>query len=179
MSSIGDGAAPQLFEGVGHAHAGRSFRSRGYVWRGISRPAQDHGPGAWGVPLDDETADGIRLVVSELITNAVVHGEGPVTVALFHRPGHLVIEVLDASPLTPQPNCAEADDESGRGLLLVDTLAARAGWESSDRGKRVWADLALPKPALSVRADVLRRFLAVLQATDVRAASKAFVLAVA
>lgn len=134
---------------------------------------------AWGLPLDDETADGIRLVVSELITNAVVHGEGPVTVALFHRPGRLVIEVLDASPVTPQPNCAEADDESGRGLLLVDALAARTGWGSSDRGKRVWADLALPKPTPSVRADVLRRFFAVQQATDVRAVSKAFVMAVA
>lgn len=134
---------------------------------------------AWGVPLDDETADGIRLVASELITNAVVHGEGPITVALFHRPGRLVIEVLDASPVTPQPNCAGADDESGRGLLLVDALAARTGWASSDRGKRVWADLALPKPAPAVRADVLRRLFAVQQETDVRAAPKAFVLAVA
>lgn len=134
---------------------------------------------AWGVPLDDGTADGIRLVASELITNAVVHGEGPVTVALFYRPGRLVVEVLDASPVTPQPNRTGADDESGRGLLLVDALAARTGWASSDRGKRVWADLALPKRAPSVRADVLRRFFAVQQAADVRAVSMAFVLAVA
>ncbi|WP_234371707.1 MULTISPECIES: ATP-binding protein [unclassified Streptomyces] len=134
---------------------------------------------AWGVPLDDETADGIRLVASELITNAVVHGEGPVTVALFHCPGRLVIEVLDVSPVIPQPNFAGADDESGRGLLLVDALAARTGWESSDCGKRVWADLALPKPAPSVRADVLRRFFAGQHETDVGATSQTFVLAVA
>ncbi len=37
---------------------------------------------AWGVPLDEETADAVRLVASELITNAVVHGAGPITVTL-------------------------------------------------------------------------------------------------
>ncbi|MBB5934342.1 ATP-binding protein [Streptomyces zagrosensis] len=41
---------------------------------------------AWDVPLDDETADTIRLVASELITNAVVHGGGPIIAALHHRP---------------------------------------------------------------------------------------------
>lgn len=35
----------------------------------------------WGVPLDEDVADAIRLVASELISNAVVHGAGPVTVA--------------------------------------------------------------------------------------------------
>ncbi|MFJ6665573.1 ATP-binding protein [Streptomyces sp. NPDC091383] len=56
---------------------------------------------AWGVPLDDETADAIRLVASELISNAVVHGEGPDTVTLYHRPGRMVIDVLDANPGCP------------------------------------------------------------------------------
>lgn len=45
---------------------------------------------AWGVPLDEETADAIRLVASGLITNAVVDGAGPITVTLFNRPGRLV-----------------------------------------------------------------------------------------
>ncbi|MET7718278.1 ATP-binding protein [Streptomyces sp. NPDC005407] len=134
---------------------------------------------AWGVPLDDETADVIRLVASELITNAVVHGEGPVTVALYHRPGSLVIDVLDANPVAPKTSCAEADDESGRGLELVDVLAVRSGWEPSDRGKHVWAELALPKPAPAFRAAVLRRFFGVRHGADVRAAPKALVLAVA
>ncbi|CAL9488744.1 ATP-binding protein [Streptomyces sp. enrichment culture] len=53
---------------------------------------------AWGVPLDEETADAIRLVASELITNAVVHGAGPITVTLLNRPGRLVIDVLDGDP---------------------------------------------------------------------------------
>ncbi|MCF1644565.1 hypothetical protein [Streptomyces indiaensis] len=51
---------------------------------------------AWGAPLTDDSADSIRLVAS--ISSAVVHGEGPVTVTLYHRPGRLVIDVLDANP---------------------------------------------------------------------------------
>ncbi|MER6332680.1 ATP-binding protein [Streptomyces sp. NPDC001034] len=112
---------------------------------------------AWGVPLDDETADVIRLVASELITNAVVHGEGPATVALYHRPGRLVIDVLDDSPAAPQTSCAQADDESGRGLALVGLLASRCAWEPAGRGKRVWAEIALPMAAPAIRAAVLRR----------------------
>ncbi|MET9891902.1 ATP-binding protein [Streptomyces sp. NPDC006465] len=111
----------------------------------------------WGVPVDDETADAIRLVASELITNAVVHGEGLVTVALYHRPGSLVIDVSDGSPLAPQMSCADDDDESGRGLALVGLLASRSAWEPSGRGKRVWAEIELPKAAPALRAAVLRR----------------------
>lgn len=115
---------------------------------------------AWGVRMDDETADAIRLVASELITNAVVHGEGPVTVVLYHRPGRLVIDVLDGSSSAPQASCAQADDEGGRGLALVDLLAVRSAWEPSGCGKRVWAEIALPMAAPAIRAAVLRRLFA-------------------
>ncbi|MFG2489878.1 ATP-binding protein [Streptomyces caniferus] len=112
---------------------------------------------AWGVPLDDETADAIRLVASELISNAVVHGEGPVTVALYHQPGRLVIDILDDNPMAPQTSYAQADDESGRGLALVELLASRCAWEPAGQGKRVWAEIALPRAAPTLRAAVLRR----------------------
>ncbi|MFG2856082.1 ATP-binding protein [Streptomyces mirabilis] len=121
---------------------------------------------AWGVPLDDETADTIRLVASELITNGVVHGEGPVTVVLYHRPGSLVIEVRDGNPSAPTSRCGQAEDESGRGVALIDFLAVRSGWEPVGRGKRVWAQLALPKPAPAVRAAVLHRFFAARPTPD-------------
>ncbi|WP_324789790.1 ATP-binding protein [Streptomyces sp. H51] len=112
---------------------------------------------AWGVLLDDETADAIGLVASELITNAVIHGEGPVTVALYHRPGRLVIEVLDHNPSTPRPSWAQVDEESGRGLALVGLLASRCAWESTGRGKRVWAEIVLPMAAPAARSGVLRQ----------------------
>lgn len=99
---------------------------------------------AWGVPLDEETADVIRVVASELITNAVVHGAGPITVTLFNRPGHLVIDVLDGDPSVPRAGRAQADDENGRGLALIRLLSARCAWEPAGAGKRVWAEMALP-----------------------------------
>jgi anti-sigma regulatory factor (Ser/Thr protein kinase) len=125
----------------------------------------------WGVPMDEETADAVRLVASELITNAVVHGEGPVTVALHHWPGRLVIDVVDGNPSAPQTSCAQADDESGRGLALVGLLASRSAWEPSGRGKRVWAEIALPTAAPAHRAAVLRRLFAL--PAEARARSRA------
>lgn len=113
---------------------------------------------AWGVPLNDEAVDTIGLVASELITNAVVHGRGPVSVALYHRPGHLIIDVLDGNRAVPLVGAAGHEDEGGRGVALVCQLAERSGWELTELGKRVWAEIALPKQAPVIRAAVLRRF---------------------
>ncbi|WP_199788083.1 MULTISPECIES: ATP-binding protein [unclassified Streptomyces] len=134
---------------------------------------------AWGVSLDDETADAIRLIASELLTNAVVHGRGPISVALRHRPGSLLIEVFDSNHQGPQECCAEEDDESGRGLTLVGCFAARCGWEPTRYGKRVWAEIALPKPAPAIRAAALRQFLAAKPAPGTKGTPGYLMLAVA
>ncbi|MEV6319425.1 ATP-binding protein [Streptomyces sp. NPDC051776] len=115
---------------------------------------------AWGVPLDDEVAHALRLVASELITNAVIHATGPVTIALHHRPGRLMLVVADHNPQAPVAGCAADGDESGRGLALVDHFAVRSGWKAFEHGKSVWAEIELPKPPPPVRASVLRRFFA-------------------
>ena len=112
----------------------------------------------WGVPLNDETADAIRLVASELITNAVVHGEGPVTVTLYHRTDRLVIDVVDCNSAAPLTSCARSGDESGRGLALVELLASHYAWEPAGRGKRVRAEITLPTAAPAIRAAVLAGF---------------------
>ncbi|MFH9069687.1 ATP-binding protein [Streptomyces alboflavus] len=116
---------------------------------------------AWGVPLDDASADAIRLVASELISNAVIHGVGPITVALFHDPGSLVIVVADRDRRAPVAGCADSGDESGRGLALVGHFAVRSSWDLRDQGKSVWAEIEVPKPTPAIRAAVLRRFFAV------------------
>ncbi|MFD7204143.1 ATP-binding protein [Streptomyces sp. NPDC059893] len=134
---------------------------------------------AWGVPLDAEAADGISLVASELVTNAVLHGDGPVTVTLHHRPGRLVIEVQDSNTRMPRAQCPGTEQEGGRGLVLVGLLAARSGWELAADGKRVWAEMKLPKAAPAVRATVLRQFFATRSSTSGRAMPEALTLAMA
>lgn len=115
---------------------------------------------SWNVPLNDDVADSICLVASELISNAVIHGKGPVTVTVYHRPGRLVLDVVDGDPAAPRTSCAQAGDEGGRGLALVEILASRCAWEPVGQGKRVWAEIALPRAAPAMRAAVLRGALA-------------------
>ncbi|MFH8803027.1 ATP-binding protein [Streptomyces sp. NPDC017936] len=134
---------------------------------------------AWDVPLDEEATDAIRLVASELITNAVVHGAGPVTVALYHRSGRLMIDVLDGDPSPPRMSCAQADDGSGRGLALVGLLASRYDWEPTGGGKRVWAEMALPTAAPAVRAAALRRLFAFRPKREAGAEPEPLILAIA
>jgi anti-sigma regulatory factor (Ser/Thr protein kinase) len=99
----------------------------------------------WEWRLNDlsEAAEGI---VSELITNSLLASR-PLTrsaivlILTFNR-GELAILVRDFCPGTPQPRDAGACDESGRGLLLVESMSDRAGWcppEDGAPGKVVWA----------------------------------------
>lgn len=111
---------------------------------------------SWVVLLDDETAQSIAVVTSELVANAVVHAAGRVTVSLRYRPGRLLIAVFDSSALEPVPRTATEDDESGRGTQLIDLLAFRTGWERTEQGKRVWAELELPEASRTGRSAVLR-----------------------
>ncbi|MBB5812582.1 PAS domain S-box-containing protein [Streptomyces collinus] len=76
-------------------------------------------------------ADDVRLLVSEVLTNAVQHAEGPVALHLRRTATELAVEVSDLSPQLPQPRLAAQDEESGRGLVLVDTLADSWGVRST------------------------------------------------
>lgn len=100
----------------------------------------------WGVPIEGDMRDAVELVASELITNAVVHSEGMVMVGLYYHPeeGRLLLVVHDGKSEPPRRQHATPDDESGRGLALVDALASRNGWEPTERGKKVWAEFDLP-----------------------------------
>ncbi|WP_344021806.1 ATP-binding protein [Streptomyces luteireticuli] len=100
----------------------------------------------WGV---DETAcDDAQLVVSELFTNAVRHTDSDkVSCQVRVSPALLRIEVADhgCASTEPRARCSGADEESGRGLLLVGALSQAWGVRPDDgggRGRVVWADLA-------------------------------------
>lgn len=95
--------------------------------------------------------DAALVVLSELLTNAVRHADVPpdhLIETRYRRTGHGVhIEVHDASETWPTQRTPAADDDDGRGLLLVDTLADR--WGVSERkgiGKRVWAEVTVHMP---------------------------------
>ncbi|SEP86736.1 Histidine kinase-like ATPase domain-containing protein [Streptomyces radiopugnans] len=102
----------------------------------------------WGWPAASDLSCTVSLLVGELAANAVRHGRVPgrgFRLALEARGDVVRIEVSDASPIRPPaaPPSPSADDESGRGLLLVDILATRWGAVPRDPvGKTVWAEVA-------------------------------------
>jgi anti-sigma regulatory factor (Ser/Thr protein kinase) len=94
----------------------------------------------WGL---SEVAFITELVVSELITNAIRYGRGPIQLRLIHDRA-LICEVSDGSDSAPHLRRARDFDEGGRGLLLVSQLTQRWGSRQTAHGKTIWAEQALP-----------------------------------
>ncbi|MCW2779269.1 MAG: hypothetical protein JWN17_2994 [Frankiales bacterium] len=88
-----------------------------------------------------EVQDTVALLVSEIATNALVHGSGDVEVRVHEVAGVLRVEVADGSADLPTPRSADADAEGGRGLALVDALASAWGTEARPGGKVVWFEV--------------------------------------
>jgi hypothetical protein len=82
-----------------------------------------------------------ELLVSELVCNALRHASGPLCLTL-ERVSSVRCLVSDSSPEPPRLTDAGSEDENGRGLTLVDTLAARWGFERGPIGKTVWFELS-------------------------------------
>jgi PAS domain S-box-containing protein len=91
----------------------------------------------------DGSADEALLLLSEILTNAVLHADGPIALHVHRTATDLTVEVGDRSPQLPQPRLAAEDAESGRGLLLVRTLAGDWGVRPTDEGKTTWFTLRL------------------------------------
>ncbi|MFD5764546.1 ATP-binding protein [Streptomyces sp. NPDC127049] len=106
--------------------------------------------GRWGLDDGEDVADSIRLMVSELATNAVQHtfGQSPTfTVELgLDREGLLRIGVTDSHPRFPRRLPAAVQQDNGRGMRIIRVLAAEAGGRLSvtptvEGGKTVWVTL--------------------------------------
>jgi anti-sigma regulatory factor (Ser/Thr protein kinase) len=98
----------------------------------------------WGLPLDPAAH-----IVAELAANAVTHGRVPgrdFRLMLYVVADTLRIEVTDTrDDRVPQPQQPPVDSESGRGLMLVDTLADKWGVTPGlPPRKTVWAEVGLP-----------------------------------
>ncbi|MGW4224811.1 ATP-binding protein [Streptomyces bauhiniae] len=109
-----------------------------------------------GIAADEPLAETLILLVSELVTNAVVHtgrpallrlslpgGPPPATPAGAEPAASVTVrlEVADASSRAPVPRCAGREATGGRGLALVDCLADRWGWSPEGAGKSIWCEL--------------------------------------
>ncbi|MFF8606513.1 ATP-binding protein [Streptomyces sp. NPDC015346] len=108
----------------------------------------------WGLAGGGDTAETVRLIVSELATNAVQHtfGQSPTfTVDVrLEREEQLHIGVTDSHPRWPQRLPAAVQQDNGRGMVIIRFLAAEAGGRLSvtpteEGGKTVW--IKLPWPA--------------------------------
>jgi anti-sigma regulatory factor (Ser/Thr protein kinase) len=97
---------------------------------------------SWHVPND--VADDAVLLVSELVTNALLHARSAPVVELEHDDVLLRCVVVDHSSVVPRRRRYATDAVTGRGIALVETLASRWGVDvDSGSGKRVWFELAI------------------------------------
>lgn len=91
----------------------------------------------------DELAFTTELVLSELVTNAIRYGNGPIGVRML-LDRTLICEVFDGSSTSPHLRYAATTDEGGRGLFLVAQLTDRWGTRYTPEGKVIWAEQPLP-----------------------------------
>ncbi|MFI6862119.1 ATP-binding protein [Streptomyces sp. NPDC050421] len=110
----------------------------------------------WGLPDGTDTGDTVRLIVSELATNAVQHtfGQSPTfTVDLrLEREEQLRLGVTDSHPRWPQRLPAAVQQDNGRGMVIIRALAKEYGGRltvtpTADGGKTVWIALPWHLPA--------------------------------
>jgi len=94
----------------------------------------------WGL---DDMAFATELILSELVTNAIRYGSGPIQVRML-RDRSLICEVFDGSSTSPHLRYAATTDEGGRGLFLVAQLSERWGTRYTPAGKVIWAEQPLP-----------------------------------
>ncbi|GAA2258230.1 MULTISPECIES: SpoIIE family protein phosphatase [Kitasatospora] len=138
--------ASATFEPVGRSAAA----ARGFVRDALL---------GWGLP---EVVDDAVVLVSELVTNAVVHAGTAAEVACLREEDSVRIEVTDRHPerglpsfanvpATSSDRYADPDGEGGRGLLMCSALSSRWGVEYAAGQKTVWFRLPLPEHVTGTR----------------------------
>jgi anti-sigma regulatory factor (Ser/Thr protein kinase) len=104
----------------------------------------------WGLPAEAPSVDAVRLIVSELATNAVLHTSGlsptfTVDVRL-ERSEQLHIGVTDSHPRWPRQSAAAVQQDNGRGMVIIRHLTTESGGSlqvtpTDEGGKTVWITL--------------------------------------
>jgi anti-sigma regulatory factor (Ser/Thr protein kinase) len=104
--------------------------------RWVGAVAADH--------LDGDQAEKLRLVISEVVTNALRHGSDGerIDLAVTPKPEFLCVQVTDDGPgLAPRPRALETEEEGGFGLFFVEQLTRRWGVTRENHRTRVWFEL--------------------------------------
>ncbi len=93
--------------------------------------------------------DTVVLLVSEVVTNAILHARSDVYLEVLDRGDVARVEVRDSSPMPPRLHRFAVDSATGRGMRLLDQLSLRWGAERADdvRGKIVWFEVGAPGEA--------------------------------
>ena len=97
-----------------------------------------------GEDVLDEFGEAL-LCISELVTNAVLHGETACDLTLRWEPGRLRIEVRDYAPTKlPVQRDFDRTATTGRGLQMLDRMTTRWGLDTDAQSKTVWCELQAP-----------------------------------
>ena len=94
--------------------------------------------------VDDDvesTLEVVTLLVSEVVTNAVLHARSDVMITVRNDGTVVRVEVADRSEAPPVQRPVVEDSMTGRGMVLVDELADAWGTRPSVHGKVVWFEL--------------------------------------
>jgi DNA-binding NarL/FixJ family response regulator len=92
----------------------------------------------------EELLETVDLLLTEMVTNAIVHAGSATTVSIQLLKDRVHVEVLDQSRHTAVPRQSDEDAETGRGLFLVEALAEAWGTTWVADGKIVWFDVERP-----------------------------------
>ncbi|WP_439674027.1 ATP-binding protein [Embleya sp. MST-111070] len=103
----------------------------------------------WG--WDEDQVPAVVLVASELLTNAQLHTDGDVRLALRRTRRGIRLSVTDADPRMPTRRDTGLEHEGGFGLHILDTTTTRWGVRTHRAGKTVWADIDSSRPDVSRR----------------------------
>ncbi|HSL26748.1 MAG TPA: ATP-binding protein [Acidimicrobiia bacterium] len=90
---------------------------------------------------DEDTRHKLSTLVSEVVTNAVLHARTPLTLKAQLQNNRIRVSVIDGSETLPRLRRREPTAATGRGLLIVQALADRWGVDPVESGKTVWFEL--------------------------------------
>ena len=89
----------------------------------------------WDCAAVEET---VTLLVSELVTNAVLHARSRLTICIDRDGDELRVGVSDGSSVIPRPRRYSSDAATGRGLGLVELMSSSWGATATESGKEIW-----------------------------------------